>query len=49
MARYPNLRGSDAPFLSPFPLTDQGSLAAIDFARQMCSEKSRDKRINLYI
>ena len=49
LARYPNLpNGGDDPLGSPFPLTDEGRIRAIEFAREMCSEQSRSQRQELY-
>jgi hypothetical protein len=36
------------PLGSPSPLTPQGRLAAIEFARRMCREESRTQRQQLY-
>jgi hypothetical protein len=49
MARYGNDSGdADDTLASPFRLTDEGRLEAIEFARRMCRDESRQQRQNLY-
>ena len=48
-ARYPYLPGGDGdPLASPSPLTVEGRLQAIEFARRMCRDESRSQRGELY-
>jgi hypothetical protein len=47
-ARYPKCPDYHEPLGSPSPLTPQGRLHAIEFARRMCSEESSTQRQQLY-
>ncbi len=49
MARYPDNPGRcDDPLGPPYPLTAQGRMEAIEFARRMCSDATRTQRRELF-
>jgi hypothetical protein len=48
MARYESAHISDQPLSGRFPLGAEGRLAAIEEARRLCRDESRQQRQNLY-